>query len=151
MDEVKSNAAVPAAARAPASVDILALTLLDVHGMSESELMALRMRLYQTADVHDVDALKQRMVEFVHLHHAQAQCFRIMTLNRRFGRVAKKLGTSVLNMLMELGSIGVLSEVEKHGVRIILSTSLYKTQQEQWVHEEINPSDVLQRLCDSSQ
>lgn len=109
--------------------DILSVMLKDY--LKESTLDAYRMQATQTADIKTQSDLRKRILEYVHVNSLQHTPVKSGHINRKFARVASRLGTDVTNCITRLiendhlimidrgGKYGLISK-RSHDERIIL-------------------------------
>lgn len=108
-------------------VNISDLTVKEYLNMTPAQQQALRLKTIGTAGIADKEALKRRLIEYIHWGCIEQRPSRLMTLNRRFNRLAHKFESSVLVLLTELAADGLVHVFEIKN-QMILATVHYLMQ-----------------------
>lgn len=101
--------------------DILAIGIMNSGALTEGEQQTLKMKAAQVTDLQSISALKRRITEFVHIHSIESVPIKLGTLNRRFSKIAKKLGSSVSELTQMLIQDGHLRMLERSGMTALVS------------------------------
>lgn len=106
--------------------DILKLGALEFALLKDPIQNGIKLRTYATADIKSRGALKRRVAEFVHVQSISANPVRLMSLNRRFGRIAKQYETTTMELMQELVDSGRITQLEYGGINAMYSDAIYK-------------------------
>lgn len=105
--------------------DILSMTQWDI-SIPDGEMGAIKHRALQTTDIKTSAQLRRRVMEYVHVYSILLQPQRLNSINRRFSRVAQKVGTSSREAIQMLIQSGHIVELVVSGTVGIYSASIYK-------------------------
>lgn len=122
--------------------DILSLGFEESWTLTDSEMARLKLHAGGTADIKTRGELTHRILEFIHIHSLRSSAITLVVLNRTFGKVANKFGTTtrdVTKLLMDNGRIEVFDDGNK---RVMYSASVWKEQQAANEADGINAETV---------
>lgn len=105
--------------------DILTLTIPDFCALTQGQTSGLKFRAIQTTDIKTVSSLRRRIAEYVHWNSLNARPTRLGDVNRRFGRLAKQLGTSSSDVIMDLVTRENLIEFDRGGITAVYSKAVF--------------------------
>ena len=126
MSTTTAAAATAAAAAAP---DILALTSEAYWLMPADEQDALKFKTGLSSDLSDLEALKARICDFVHVRCLSGHAATLGNMNRRYTRQAKKLGMTPSAVVQELSDVKRL-RVFGYGTINVLATPQFLAERE---------------------
>lgn len=122
--------------------------------LPESTQQTLLLQVSHVGTIADIAALKQCLLEFVHVNNLQNAPVRLTSLNRRFYRAAKGLGTTVADVVRDLCAAGTLTSTYIKG-NFLLSTTAVMTQRDASLADAFStfgPEDaVIQRAAADTQ
>ncbi len=84
------------------SNDPLELNVTDLLALSDKDRHMLELYYDSLVDVVDTPTLKRRIVSYIHLRNLRNEGVYMASLNRRYGRVARKYETSITALTLEL-------------------------------------------------
>jgi hypothetical protein len=96
-------------------------------------------RVGTTPDECTVPRVMHRMREFIHLNSLNSSPVSVSRLNRQFGRVARKAGTSCKALTDVLVAKRQVELFERHGRRALLSAQAWTERQALMAENEIMP------------
>lgn len=98
--------------------DICSVNMIQRAAFSDAVTDTLFVKYSSVYDVKSLDALTQRIKECVHWHSLNATPLSAAYLNRLYGRVASKHGTSVTALLHSLTLSGTLRTLNRYSKRM---------------------------------
>lgn len=107
----------------PISADspIMEVNQENLFELTPGEFAAMKMKTMSTYGIRDALELKQRMLEFVHIHSVDNTPTTMESLNRRFGKCAKQHGTDCLSIVRDLVAVDLLRSFS--GRRTVVASS----------------------------
>lgn len=122
--------------------DILALRLSDIGSLSEAECGVHSMRSRSSANLNSVSELRRRVAECIHASSVfHCMPMRLINVNRLFYRVAKRLDTSVSEIVEDLIGMGYVTRIERQGHNVLYSSSILKEQL-----QSVDPDTLYERI-----
>ncbi len=96
-------------------------TVMDITEMDQFQLSALRLRAVAVAQLPDLNAVRDRMLDYIHLQSCMNAPAKLSTLNRRFGRACKAHGATASVLVEALAMLKAVQTFEHRGSTIVIS------------------------------
>ena len=106
-------------------VDLLTIKRLEWYSLPPDIRSQMKIHVMRTDDLSSIEELKRRVVEYVVVKSLDSTIIKPATLNRRFSRLCKKFGTSIMELIIEL-TPEHLTMMERRGVSAVYSTLIDK-------------------------
>ncbi len=126
--------------------DILKLTVDDYYAIPEGEQSFLRLKSTQTDNIKSIGELKKRIFEYIHMSSLEMYPLKLGTINRRFSKVAKRLGTSTHDITQQLIISGHIKSLDWGGITALFSAPVRAGMIASNEEDGIDPRETLERI-----
>lgn len=118
------------------NMPILDITCSSYDEMGSRERSILTLRVIDVASIRDRDVLVQRMAEYIHFNSLRGVPCKLSTINRRFNRAAKRLGTTTTELVNRLADVGVIRTLTGATSNTLLVSEAYMVEREAFQDQE---------------